>query len=78
MALFPSGSGKIARLMMLAIHLDNGYDLRYIDEKQMGKVDQEFLAGIGNAYADEILFRAGIHLPRVPVCSRRAPVSRSP
>ncbi|MGE5575848.1 MAG: Fpg/Nei family DNA glycosylase [Syntrophothermus sp.] len=107
----PSGEKKPPKTC-LAIHLDNGHDLRYIDEKQMGKVyylpepgyfsiipefgklgseadlssvsmaefvkkvrarhsdirnllmEQEFLAGIGNAYADEILFRAGIHPKR--------------
>ena len=85
-------------------HLQDGIDLRYVDEKQMGKIyltpdlslvpgfarqgpealevtfetfeerlrryrgetkgiltNQAFLAGIGNAYADEILFRAGIY-----------------
>ncbi len=34
-------------------------------------MDQEFLAGIGNAYADEILFRAGIH-PKRPAHSLSA------
>ncbi|MCL4514887.1 MAG: hypothetical protein M1379_04790 [Firmicutes bacterium] len=111
----PAGEKKPPRTC-LAIHLDNGYDLRYIDEKQMGKVyylpepgyiriipgfaglgpeanlaavsagefvkkvrarhsdirnlltDQEFLAGIGNAYADEILFCARIH-PKRPAHS---------
>jgi formamidopyrimidine-DNA glycosylase len=85
-------------------HLQGGVDLRYVDEKQMGKiyltpdlslvpgfaiqgpealevtfeafkerlkghrgeikgvlVNQTFVAGIGNAYADEILFRAGVY-----------------
>ncbi len=85
-------------------HLQDGIDLRYVDEKQMGKiyltpdlslvpgfarqgpealevtfeafkerlkrhrgeikgvlVNQAFVAGIGNAYADEILFRAGVY-----------------
>lgn len=85
-------------------HLQGGIDLRYVDEKQMGKVyltsdlslvpgfamqgpealevtfetfkerlrrhrgeikgvlvNQAFVAGIGNAYADEILFRAGVY-----------------
>lgn len=85
-------------------YLQDGIDLRYVDEKQMGKiyltadlslvpgfamqgpealevtfevfeerlkqhrgeikgvlVDQTFVAGIGNAYADEILFRAGVY-----------------
>ena len=85
-------------------HLEDGIDLRYVDEKQMGKIyltpdlslvpgfaiqgpealevtfeafkerlrrhrgeikgvliKQTFVAGIGNAYADEILFRAGVY-----------------
>ncbi len=85
-------------------HLQDGIDLRYVDERQMGKVyltpdlslvpgfarqgpealevtfesfkerlrrhrgeikrvliNQAFVAGIGNAYADEILFRAGVY-----------------
>jgi len=84
--------------------LKDGMDLRYVDEKQMGKIyltpdlslvpgfavqgpealevtfeafkerlkrhrgevkgvliNQAFVAGIGNAYADEILFRAGVY-----------------
>jgi formamidopyrimidine-DNA glycosylase len=88
----------------IMFHLEGGIDLRYVDDKQMGKVyltsdfalvpgfagqgpealevsldtfeqrlrarrgeikgiltSQAFLAGIGNAYADEILFRAGLY-----------------
>lgn len=90
----------------LVLHLSSGTDLRYVDDKAMGKVylsrelelvpgfarqgpealdpqltlktfrerlrrrrgeikgiltNQAFLAGIGNAYADEILFRAGLY-----------------
>lgn len=85
-------------------HLQSGIDLRYVDEREMGKIyltpdlslvpgfamqgpealevtfeafkerlkrhrgeikgvliKQTFVAGIGNAYADEILFRAGVY-----------------
>jgi formamidopyrimidine-DNA glycosylase len=90
----------------LVLHLSGGMDLRYVDDKTMGKIyltrdlelipgfaaqgpealdpeltleafqvrlqrrrgeikgiltNQAFLAGIGNAYADEILFRAGLY-----------------
>ncbi len=90
----------------LLLHLSGGMDLRYVDDKAMGKIyltretdlvpgfgtqgpealdpqltfeafekrlrqrrgeikgiltNQAFLAGIGNAYADEILFRAGLY-----------------
>lgn len=37
---------------------------RFIDRRAMIKtalMDQEFLAGVGNIYSDEILFQAGIH-----------------
>jgi formamidopyrimidine-DNA glycosylase len=113
--LVPASSRLPARLP-LAITVDGGTDLRYRDEKRMGKVylvealapeeavpemaaqgpeagelpwdDREFarrvrargglarnllmddrlMAGIGNAYADEILFEARLH-PRRPVRS---------
>lgn len=90
----------------LVLHLSSGMDLRYVDDKTMGKIyltrdlelipgfavqgpealdpqltleafqerlqrrrgeikgiltNQTFLAGIGNAYADEILFHAGLY-----------------
>jgi formamidopyrimidine-DNA glycosylase len=99
----PSAERRLAKTFVIW-HLQDGIDLRYVDEKQMGKVyltsdlslvpgfarqgpealevtfeafqerlkqhrgeikgvvvDQAFVAGIGNAYADEILFRAGVY-----------------
>ena len=101
--LCPSTERRLAKTFVIW-HLEDGIDLRYVDEKQMGKVyltpdlslvpgfamqgpealevpfeafkerlkqhrgeikgvlvDQAFAAGIGNAYADEILFRAGVY-----------------
>jgi formamidopyrimidine-DNA glycosylase len=103
---------KLTRTTALSLVLDDGGDLRYRDEKRMGKVhvldgsedlrdvhgfaqlgpdagempwdqrefgqraratrrelrnllmDQGFLAGIGNAYADEILWEARLHPKR--------------
>src|SRR2546428_10685415 len=103
---------KLTRTTALSLVLDNGEDLRYRDDKRMGKVhlleegegtssihgfdelgpeagdfpwderefaeraratrrevrnllqDQTFLAGIGNAYADEILWEAQLHPKR--------------
>src|SRR5256885_14594641 len=103
---------KLTRTTALSLVLDNGTDLRYRDDKRMGKVhiledgegtssvhgfeelgpeagefpwserefaekaratrrevrnllqDQTFLAGIGNAYADEILWEARLHPKR--------------
>jgi formamidopyrimidine-DNA glycosylase len=103
---------KLTRTTALSLVLDNGKDLRYRDDKRMGKVyviddgegtssvhgfdalgpeagefpwnerefaeraratrrevrnllqDQTFLAGIGNAYADEILWEAQLHPKR--------------
>lgn len=99
----PSTERRLAKTFVIW-HLQGGIDLRYVDEKQMGKVyltsdlslvpgfamqgpealevtfetfkerlrrhrgeikgvlvNQAFVAGIGNAYADEILFRAGVY-----------------
>jgi formamidopyrimidine-DNA glycosylase len=99
----PSTERRLAKTFVIW-HLEDGIDLRYVDEKQMGKIyltadlslvpgfamqrpealevtfesfkerlkrhrgeikgvlaDQTFVAGIGNAYADEILFRAGVY-----------------
>jgi formamidopyrimidine-DNA glycosylase len=101
--LCPSTERRLAKTFVIW-HLEDGFNLRYVDEKQMGKVyltadlslvpgfalqgpealevtfeafkerlkrhrgeikgvlvDQAFVAGIGNAYADEILFRAGVY-----------------
>jgi formamidopyrimidine-DNA glycosylase len=103
---------KLTRTTALSLVLDDGTDLRYRDDKRMGKVhvlefadgfrdvhgfdelgpdagsfewsedefadraratrrelrnllqDQTFLAGIGNAYADEILWEAQLHPKR--------------
>jgi formamidopyrimidine-DNA glycosylase len=103
---------KLSRSTALSLVLDDGTDLRYRDDKRMGKVhvlgaeddfgevhgfsqlgpdvgeftwsesefaerargtrrelrnllqDQTFLAGIGNAYADEILWEAKLHPKR--------------
>src|SRR5256884_2300576 len=103
---------KLTRTTALSLVLDDGKDLRYRDDKRMGKVhvledgegtssvhgfgdlgpeageftwserefaeraratrrevrnllqDQTFLAGIGNAYADEILWEARLHPKR--------------
>src|SRR5439155_1514182 len=103
---------KLTRTTALSLVLDNGKDLRYRDDKRMGKVhvldeaegtslvhgfddlgpdagdfswnerefaqraratrrevrnllqDQTFVAGIGNAYADEILWEAQLHPKR--------------
>jgi formamidopyrimidine-DNA glycosylase len=103
---------KLTRTTALSLVLDDGKDLRYRDDKRMGKVhvlaegegtssvhgfdglgpeagdfkwserefaeraratrrelrnmlqDQTFLAGIGNAYADEILWEAQLHAKR--------------
>src|SRR5437660_8059781 len=103
---------KLTRTTALSLVLDDGRDLRYRDDKRMGKVhvlgegegfadvhgfaelgpdagdfswnerefaqraratrrelrnllqDQSFLAGIGNAYADEILWEAMLHPKR--------------
>ena len=103
---------KLARSTALSLVMDDGTDLRYRDDKRMGKVhivaldddlrdvhgfadlgpdagdftwserefaerdrasrrelrnllqDQTFLAGIGNAYADEILWEAKLHPKR--------------
>jgi formamidopyrimidine-DNA glycosylase len=103
---------KLTRTMALSLVLDDGRDLRYRDDKRMGKVhvldegegmaavhgfdelgpeagelpwtaqkfgaqaratrrelrnllmDQSFVAGIGNAYADEILWEAQLHPKR--------------
>jgi formamidopyrimidine-DNA glycosylase len=107
-----SAEAKLTRTTALSLVLDNGTDLRYRDDKRMGKVhvldegegtssvhgfdelgpdagnfkwserefaeraratrrelrnllqDQTFLAGIGNAYADEILWEARLHPKR--------------
>jgi len=99
----PSTERRLAKTFVIW-HLEDGIDLRYVDEKQMGKIyltpdlslvpgfamqgpealevtfesfkerlkrhrgeikgvliNQAFVAGIGNAYADEILFRAGVY-----------------
>jgi len=99
----PSTERRLAKTFVIW-QLQDGIDLRYVDEKQMGKVyltpdlssvpgfarqgpealevsfetfkerlkrhrgeikgvlvNQAFVAGIGNAYADEILFRAGVY-----------------
>jgi len=99
----PSTDRRLAKTFVIW-HLEDSIDLRYVDEKQMGKayltpdlslvpgfvrqgpealevtfeafkerlkchrgeikgvlLDQAFVAGIGNAYADEILFRAGVY-----------------
>jgi len=103
---------KLSRTTALSLVLDDGTDLRYRDDKRMGKVhvlddakdvrqvhgiaevgpeagelpwnerefaararatrrelrnllmDQSFLAGIGNAYADEVLWEARLHPKR--------------
>lgn len=109
LALVPHGT-KLAPTTCLALALDEGTDLRYLDDTRMGKVyllrgatpqeavpgfaelgpdagalpwddaefarrararprtgmrrlllDQSFVAGIGNAYADEILWEARLH-----------------
>ncbi len=52
--------------------MDREFTVRYVKEGLAGRhcpvkariLDQCFIAGIGNIYADEILFRAGIH----PLC----------
>jgi len=99
----PSTQRRLTKTFVIW-HLEDSIDLRYVDEKQMGKVyltpdlslvpgftgqgpealkvtfevfkerlkgyrgeikgvltNQAFVAGIGNAYADEILFRAGVY-----------------
>jgi len=99
----PSTERRLAKTFVIW-HLQDGIDLRYVDQKQMGKIyltsdlssvpgfamqgpealevtfetfkerlrrhrgeikgvliNQAFAAGIGNAYADEILFRAGVY-----------------
>src|SRR5437899_7624209 len=127
---------KLSRTTALSLVLDDGTDLRYRDDKRMGKVhvlddakdvrqvhgiaelgpeagelpwnerefaararatrrelrnllmDQSFIAGIGNAYADEVLWEARLHPKRrvatlddeaLPRCSRTgiAAVARS-
>jgi formamidopyrimidine-DNA glycosylase len=107
-----AAEAKLTRTTALSLVLDDGTDLRYRDDKRMGKVhvldpsegyrdvhgfaelgpdagsfdwserefadraratrrelrnllqDQTFLAGIGNAYADEILWEAKLHPKR--------------
>jgi len=39
-------------------------------------MDQKLLAGIGNIYADEVLFRAGIHPSRIASGLKRAEIER--
>lgn len=99
----PSTERRLAKTFVIW-QMQDGIDLRYVDEKQMGKIyltpdlslvpgfaiqgpealgvtfeafkerlrrhrgeikgvliNQAFVAGIGNAYADEILFRAGVY-----------------
>lgn len=98
------------RFQHLALHLDNGTDIRFADQRKFGRVqlalpeavksldsrlgieplsnaftpfrlqqllsgrkapikamllDQHMVAGLGNIYVDEALFRAGIH-PQIP------------
>ncbi len=65
-----SGIGAIAD--MGPEPFDSAFSLEYFKEKltKSGKsikallMDQSFVAGIGNIYADEILYRAGIHPER--------------
>jgi formamidopyrimidine-DNA glycosylase len=104
--LYCGRSARRAARTFLVLQLSSGMDLRYVDDKSMGKVyltesaemvpgfasqgpealdpklslevfqerlrgrrgelkgiltNQAFLAGIGNAHADEILFRAGLY-----------------
>ena len=107
-----NAEAKLTRTTAVSLVLDDGTDLRYRDDKRMGKVyvlddgdrmdgvhgfadlgpeagdlpwkerefaqharatrrelrnllmDQEFVAGIGNAYADEILWEAKLHPKR--------------
>jgi formamidopyrimidine-DNA glycosylase len=115
---------KLTRTTALSLVLDDGGDLRYRDDKRMGKVhvldgsedfrevhgfaqlgpdagevswdqrefgeraratrrelrnllmDQGFLAGIGNAYADEILWEAALHPKRRAVTLSDEEMSR--
>jgi formamidopyrimidine-DNA glycosylase len=115
---------KLTRSTALSLVLDDGNDLRYRDDKRMGKVhvledgedigavhglarlgpeagdlswsarefaeraratrrelrnllmDQEFVAGIGNAYADEILWEAQLHPKRRVVTLDEEELSR--
>lgn len=105
LAVVPHREGPL-RFQHLALHLDDGTDLRYCDQRKFGRVlllerrevrrlerrfgpeplgpkftaqylaegfarrpgkvksvimDQEFIAGVGNIYADEALFRARVH-----------------
>lgn len=98
------------RFQHLALHLDNGTDIRFADQRKFGRVqlalpeavkaldarlgieplsnaftpfrlqqllagrkapikamllDQHIIAGLGNIYVDEALFRAGVH-PQIP------------
>lgn len=56
--------------------LDDAFTVLWLQEKMTGKkqkakaflLDQQNIAGIGNIYADEILFQAHIH-PEEPVCN---------
>lgn len=115
---------KLTRSTALSLVMDDGTDLRYRDDKRMGKVhivaldddlrdvhgfadlgpdvgdftwsqrefaerarasrrelrnllqDQTFLAGIGNAYADEILWEAKLHPKRRVVTLNDEEISR--
>jgi formamidopyrimidine-DNA glycosylase len=118
------GEAKLTRSTAISLVLDDGTDLRYRDDKRMGKVhvlgetddfgdvhgfdslgpdageftwteaefaerarvtrrelrnllqDQTFLAGIGNAYADEILWEAQLHPKRRVVTLSEDEMSR--
>ncbi len=114
--LVPASNDKVPKALGLALEVEGGTELRYVDDRRMGKVyvapaarldeipqlgtlgadalaigldpfrnlvkkrrdqvrqflmDKEALASIGNAYADEILFAAGIH-PKT-FCPRLTP-----
>ncbi|MEK7403939.1 MAG: bifunctional DNA-formamidopyrimidine glycosylase/DNA-(apurinic or apyrimidinic site) lyase [Acidobacteriota bacterium] len=60
-----SGAGRLARLGPEPLDI-SAAELAALLARRRGRIkplllDQRFLAGLGNIYADEILFRAGIH-----------------
>lgn len=66
----PEGTGELDALVLGAVIARRGIPIKTL------LLDQSFIAGLGNIYVDEVLFRAGMHPARsantIPAPKRRA------